>query len=231
MADAGSEIRPGATDPADPSATGCDPGPSAWLGESDLLVLLESLGVPHSTADLGDDEEAALARLFSAPPDRPDQDNEPDQDDEPAHPRALGDHRDGPEAGEPRTELSSAWIAEHLPVGAGLAGLLSVSGPGQADDFDLPGIAAGYRRLAAWAQAGELAAVAEIAARRAVANPRIGADEDGRPRWLPPEAAAEVALELRMTQLGAAGWADLACQLRWRLPGTAAALSAGTIDR
>ena len=91
-------------------------------------------------------------------------------------------------------------------------------------------MASSYRRLAAWAQARELAAVAEIAVRRAAANPAIGTDDYGQPCQLPPEAAAEVALELRMTQYGASEWTALGCQLRWQLPRTGAALAAGTID-
>ena len=125
---------------------------------------------------------------------------------------------------------SLARMAEHLPAGPGLASLLGSSAPAVATDWELPGIAGDYRRLAAWAQAGELAAVAEIAVRSAAANPKIGLSEDGRPRCLPPEAAAQVALAMQMSQPGASEWVDLAIHLRWRLPATSAALSAGTID-
>ncbi|HEY2075325.1 MAG TPA: DUF222 domain-containing protein, partial [Streptosporangiaceae bacterium] len=191
------------------------------LSGEDLLALLDSVGVPHSTADLGDDEEAVLADLFS------------DQPGQPHQPGSLGrdhdGHAAGPAAGQGST-ASPAWIGEHLPAGPGLAAVLASGTPGGASDWDLPGMAAGYRRLAGWAQARELAAVAEIAARRAAANPDIGAGEDGRPCRLPPEAAAEVALELRMSQYGASDWTDLGCQLRWRLPATFAALAAGVID-
>ena len=105
-----------------------------------------------------------------------------------------------------------------------------MTAPTAATNWELPGIAASCRRLAAWAQAGELAAVAEIAARAAAANSRIPTGENGCPQVVPPEAAAQVALQLQMSQPGAAGWVDLAMQLRWRLPATGAALSAGTID-
>ena len=125
---------------------------------------------------------------------------------------------------------SLARIAEHLPAGSGLASLLGSSAPAAATDWELPGIAGSYRRLAAWAQAGELAAVAEIAGRSAAANPKIGLSDDGRPRCLPPEAAAQVALAMQMSQPGASEWVDLAIHLRWRLPATSAALSAGVID-
>ena len=125
---------------------------------------------------------------------------------------------------------SEAQIAEHIAVGPGLASVLANAVPGAASNWDLPGIAAAYRRLASWAQAGELAAVAEIASRSAAANTRIGTDDSGRPGQLPPEAAAEVALALQMSQPGACDWVDLAVQMRWRLRATGAALSAGSID-
>src|SRR6266446_6274229 len=51
-----------------------------------------------------------------------------------------------------------------------------------------------------------------------------------RPARIPVSAAAEVALELTMSQYGAAWWADLAVQLSWRLAATGAALAAGVID-
>src|SRR6266545_1767249 len=48
--------------------------------------------------------------------------------------------------------------------------------------------------------------------------------------WAAAQELAEVAQELTMSQYGAAGWADLAVTLAWRLPGTQAALTAGIID-
>ncbi len=84
--------------------------------------------------------------------------------------------------------------------------------------------------MAAWAQARALDAAAEIAARRAAENPKIGTTEQGRPASLPPEAAAEIALELAMSQPGASAWTVLGCRLRSDLPGTGDALAAGTID-
>src|ERR1700761_1769866 len=58
-------------------------------------------------------------------------------------------------------------IAESLPTGPGLAGWLAASDAAGLDEWALPGVAASFRRLAAWAQAGELAAVARLAARSA----------------------------------------------------------------
>jgi hypothetical protein len=177
-----------------------------WLSDEDVLALLDGLGVA-GTHDREEDQEAIAAAQWEAL-------------------QACG------EAGadsEP-TAVSPVLVAEHLPAGPGLAAVLALDPAAQASDWDLPGLAAEYRRLAAWAQAQELAACAEIAARRAAANPKIGADDDGRPASLPPGAAAEVALELAMTQPGASAWTALGCQLRWDLRATGAALATGRID-
>jgi len=188
------------------SALGADHG--AALSDEDLLALLDSLGVAgthdpeeHQEAIADAEWEALQAYDFGA-------------DDEDGEGRAV----------------SPVLVGEHLPAGPGLAAVLAQDPLAGASDWDLPGLAAGYRRLAAWAQARELSACAEIAARRAAANPKIGTCEDGRPASLPPEAAAEVGLELSMTQPGASAWTALACQLRWALPLTGDALAAGTID-
>ena len=53
-------------------------------------------------------------------------------------------------------------VAESLPTGPDLAGWLATGPEGQLEDGALAGVAASYRRLASWAQAGELAAVAEL---------------------------------------------------------------------
>ena len=92
------------------------------------------------------------------------------------------------------------------------------------------GIAASYRRLASWAQAGELAVIAQLAARSAAADDKIGVGEDGRPTQLPDEACAQVSLGLTMSQAAASWWSDLAITLTWRLAATGAALRAGQID-
>jgi len=98
------------------------------------------------------------------------------------------------------------------------------------DDAGLAAVAGSWRRVASWAQAQELAAVAQMASRAAARDKDIGTDADGRPARIPAAAAAEVALELTMSQFGAAWWSDLAVQLCWRLAATGAALATGTID-
>jgi hypothetical protein len=105
----------------------------------------------------------------------------------------------------------------------------SVPAPALAD-HDLPAVAAGFRRIASWATAAELSAVAQIASRSAARDEKIGVLDDGRPARVSDAAMAEVALAETMSQFGASWWTDLAVTLTWRLPDTGAALSAGLID-
>jgi Domain of unknown function (DUF222) len=121
-------------------------------------------------------------------------------------------------------------LVESLPTGPDLAGWLATDAEDQLEDGALIGVAASYRRLASWAQAGELAAVAELASRSARADERIGTDKQGRPARLPDEACAQVSLGLTMSHSSATWWSDLAVTLRWRLPATGAALRSGEID-
>jgi hypothetical protein len=104
------------------------------------------------------------------------------------------------------------------------------SGAGGVEDGALAGVAAGFRRLASWAQAGELAVVAQMVARSAAGDRRVGVDERGCPLGVPGEASAQVSLALVMSSVQASCWADLAVVLGWRLAGTGAALAAGVID-
>jgi hypothetical protein len=123
-------------------------------------------------------------------------------------------------------------VAECLPAGADLAGWLATAARdlNGLEDGALAGVAASFRRLAAWAQAGELAAVAQIASRSAAADPKIGTDVTGQPARVPDEAVAQVSLALVMSQGQAAWWTHLGVTLAWRLAATGAALAAGEID-
>ena len=121
-------------------------------------------------------------------------------------------------------------VAESLPTGPDLAGWLATSPAVELEDGALAGMAASYRRLASWAQAGELAVVAQLASRSAAADDKIGVDEQGRPARMPEEACAQVSLALTMSQASASWWSDLAVTLNWRLAATGAALRAGQID-
>jgi hypothetical protein len=121
-------------------------------------------------------------------------------------------------------------VAEHLPAGPGLAAWLAQQDPGQLADRDLPGAAAAFRKVASWAQAAELKAVAQITARSAARDKNAGLEADGRPAQVTRDAAAQVGLGLALSPCGAAAWAGLAVTLNWRLPVTGAALADGTLD-
>ncbi len=121
-------------------------------------------------------------------------------------------------------------MAEHLSVGPSLAAWLASASAADVQDGALAGVAMAWRRLASWAQAGELAAVAQIASRAAGTDGKIAVSHDGRPAGIAASAAAEVALGLNTSQNGACWWTDLAITLTWRLKATGAALAAGRID-
>jgi hypothetical protein len=128
------------------------------------------------------------------------------------------------------------------PAGAGFAagGLLNRLAPGAVlaasaqnvwadgletvSDDALVGVVRAWRRLAAWATAGELAAVAELDRRRK-AEVAAGADPH-----LAEHVADELAVSLTLTTRSADSLLDFACALA-RLPLTRAALAAGRIDR
>lgn len=103
-----------------------------------------------------------------------------------------------------------------LPAAPGVAAWLSQQVPAGAADRDLAGLAAAFRKVASWAQAGELAMVAQVAARSAERDEKIGLAEDGRPAWVSREAAPRVSLELALSPCGGEAWAQLAVTLQWR---------------
>ena len=89
------------------------------------------------------------------------------------------------------------------------------------DDDCLVGVIRGWRRIASWAMARELAAVAELARRR----PADGLPGSGR-----EFVADELAVALTLTGRAAQDERDLAWQLAKTLPATLAALGEGQID-
>src|SRR5216683_2473315 len=121
-------------------------------------------------------------------------------------------------------------IAESLPTGPGLAGWLAQAPAPEMEDGALAGVASSFRRLASWAAAGELAAVAQIASRSARTDRRASVDPSGRPDRVTADASGQVSLALAMSPDGASDWTDLAVTLTWRLSATGAALAAGEID-
>src|SRR5215469_6376984 len=96
-------------------------------------------------------------------------------------------------------------------------------------DDELIGVLRAWRRQASWAQARELAAVAELARRRPAEGTPPAAAPGAFPAKLSEFAADEVALALTLTGRAAGAELDLALDLAAR-PATAAALEAGHID-
>jgi hypothetical protein len=126
--------------------------------------------------------------------------------------------------------VAAGRVAEVLPTSPGLAAWLACSPADGLEDGALAGAAAGYRRLASWAQAGELAAVAQMASRSAAADKTTEVGRDGRPGKVPADAYGQVSLALTLSQAGAEWWTNLAVDLQWRLAATGLALRAGIID-
>jgi hypothetical protein len=139
-------------------------------------------------------------------------------------------------AGRLGPRLSAGQVAalavEHMDPGPAMAGWLDVAGA-EADclnEYGLTGVVAAGQKLASWAQAAELAAVAQVASRAAAADKNIGVGDDGRPARVCRDATGQVSLALTMSDCAAAAWADLAVTLSWRLPATGQALAAGKIN-
>ena len=188
--------------PADLDGAGARQGLS-WSWELDFGALIRCIGADGSSAP-------GLA------------------DEEPARETVPGANEHGEES-VPAGELAGL-IAGHLPPGPDLAAWLATAPVADLKDHDLAAAAGSWRRIASWAQAQELAAVAQIASRAAARDDDIEVDADGRPARVPASATAEVSLELTMSHCSASWWADLAVDLAWRLAATGEALAAGMID-
>src|SRR6266567_3147164 len=103
-------------------------------------------------------------------------------------------------------ELVAGRVAESLPAGPGLAGWLAQARAADLEDGALAGVAASFRRVASWAAAGELAAVAQIASRSARAAGQI---DLARARMIARMTAAlsdAAARAVEAAVLGRAGW-------------------------
>ncbi|HEU5418851.1 MAG TPA: DUF222 domain-containing protein [Streptosporangiaceae bacterium] len=176
------------------------------------------------------DGQAASADSARVEPDAISEDQDQDEDDPDALLEDLIEATLAERTREVPIGMVAGRVAEALPPSPDLAGWLATTSPKDLDSGALPGVAASFRRLASWAQAGELAVVAQMASRSAAADDKIGVDKQGRPARIPDEAAAQVSLALAMTRFGACWWTDLAVTLGWRLTATGAALAAGRID-
>jgi Domain of unknown function (DUF222) len=213
--------------PAGPGACGdsaaATPGGLSWMWELDLDAVLAAL--------TGTPPWLRARRPGTQPPD-PD-DRSPAQQEERDPEADEAEYQEALEAGRVRTTMLgyvAGRVAETLPTGPGLAAWLAHAEANQLEDGALAGIAAAYHRIAAWAAAGELAAVAQIASRSAETDRRASADQTGRPDRVTADAAAQVSLALAISRDTATSWTDFAITLTWRLPVTLSALAAGQID-
>ena len=131
--------------------------------------------------------------------------------------------------GHPVLSIGELAGQARLAPGPALAGWLGCAPAGQLDDAGLVSSLAGWRKITSWAQAQELAGVAELARRRGVssgAGPYRTLDKQDPADFAPDE----LALALTLTQCSANYWMGLAVSLSGRLPRTLAALATGTID-
>jgi len=186
--------------------------PDDDLGEDqDWGVPAEWLMLPaeEQRALLGSDED--LAGLA----DDPDEDEAPD----PEIMDAGFTHRD-PAPGA--AGFAGGGLLDRMLPGADLAwhaGMARQRGLGSLSDDQLIGVLGAARRLQSWQAELELAATAELDARRAGPDGRDG-----------EHVAAELAAALRLTGRAAQSQLDLSRQLQ-RLPQTRGLLAAGIIDR
>ena len=123
--------------------------------------------------------------------------------------------------------FAAGGAADDLAAGAALAGLTGrtyADGLDRLDDDELIGVLRAARLLASWSAGMELAAVADLAARRT-------AEAEAAGDCAPAEHIGdELAAALTLTARASDALLDLALALR-RLPATMAALATGAIDR
>ena len=123
--------------------------------------------------------------------------------------------------------FAAGGVADELPPGpvlAGFAGDAWTAGLGRLSDDELIGVLRAARRLASWSAALELAAVADLAARREAETAGAGSCAPGE------HIGDEIAAALTLTARASDVLLDLATALG-RLPATMAALTDGRIDR
>ncbi|HEY2689187.1 MAG TPA: DUF222 domain-containing protein, partial [Streptosporangiaceae bacterium] len=182
------------------------PGRAVGPDGLDYEALLEALADSGRLADADADQDAVLADELAA----------------------AAEGRMSP----PDLAQSAAVAVEHMSSGAAQAAWLEVAAAaaGRLDEDALAGMMIASRQAASRATAAELTAAAQITARAADADYRIGLEADGRPVRLCRDAQGQIGLALMLPDYSAAAWADLGITLAWRLPSTGAALAAGTID-
>jgi Domain of unknown function (DUF222) len=195
------------------------------------------------------DRDPAKSRDRSRPAGPPPRQSQPAEDalaDDPGagdpqagHPQAGHPQAGHPQAGDEMPAAESAAgpampVPElagqmRIPPGPALAAWLGQAQLATLDDAGLVNSLTGWRKLTSWAQAQELAAVAEIARRRGVTDdPSL--DRDPAREVEAEFAPNEIALALTLTQFAAEYWVNLAVSLSGRLPATFSAMRSGLID-
>jgi len=156
-------------DPAEDDLVAATPGGLSWMWELDLDAVLEAVtgAAPWLRTTPGSEHTEADAAAGTPEKHEPD----PEADD--------AEYQEAVAEGRVRTippELIAGRIAETLPTGPGLAAWLGQASAADLEDGALAGIAASFHRMAAWAAAGELAAIAQIASRSAKTDRRASTD-------------------------------------------------------
>ena len=122
------------------------------------------------------------------------------------------------------TSLPGPSLAGALDAATGAA-----DGYKNLDDDELIGVLAGWQKTEAWAAAGRLAAIAEMAARRPAPTRKEAATRGGAPAGWNKFCADEVAVALALSRRSAERMVPLAHDLATRLPLTRQALADGVI--
>ena len=217
--DSGAEPRPSAGAPEPQPSTGA-PEPHPSTGEASDQRAAEG-ALPQAGPAAG----SPPGRAAGPSPGLAEEPTAPD-DEDPFGEEELRAAEQGASQAVPLDDLAGH---ARLTPGPTLAGWLSGTDAGQLDDAALANSITAWRKVTSWAQARELAAVAELARRRGVAL----APQPGRPRadQLQADFAPnEIALALTLTGCSADYWMSFAVSLDSRLPATLAALAGGRID-
>ncbi|MBA3338630.1 MAG: DUF222 domain-containing protein [Geodermatophilaceae bacterium] len=119
--------------------------------------------------------------------------------------------------------------------GPDLAGALDMWEPGTRADDELIDRIGAWEKLRAWADAGQMADIAELVARRRAADELERADHaarsgHGEPGHLIEFVVDEIALAARLSRVAAAHRLDLAADLTRALPEVFTALQSGDLD-
>src|SRR6202035_5027138 len=188
----------------------------SWPGNTGLEEMLKATaegGAPGAAGSVAPDQSDSPADQSDSPVDQSDSpadqsDSPVDQSDSPVE-ECDGTSLDAAPRSSTFSELAGRVVDDMLP-GPGLAGWLSRADAGRLGGYELAGVGTACRRLASWATAMELTAVAQMTTLAAGRDSAVPVGADGRPAEVSDEAAAEVSLALTMSHFGATWWADLA---------------------